>query len=94
MGVGTVQVESDNNMADYRIRRVDHIVEHVLPIFDKYPLLTSKYYNYDLFKSAALILNNPTLSTGEKHKLLMALKYPTVSSLHPSAIPTGFISPA
>jgi hypothetical protein len=88
MGVGSVQVEGDNNMADYRLRSVNHIVTFLLPIFDKYPLLTSKYYYYDLFKQATLILANPTLTTAEKDTLLTELKTKS------DAMPDGYISPA
>jgi hypothetical protein len=88
MGVGSVQVEGDNNMADYRLRSVNHIVTFLLPIFDKYPLLTSKYYYYDLFKQATLILVNPTLTTAEKDTLLTELKTKS------DAMPDGYISPA
>jgi len=88
MGVGSVQVEGNNDMADYRLRSVTHIVSHLLPIFDKYSLLTSKYYYYDLFKQAALILANTTLTTTEKDILLTELKTKR------NAMPEGYISPA
>lgn len=40
-----------NNDAEFRILKLD---QYVIPIFDRYPLLTSKYYN--LFKQAANII--------------------------------------
>jgi LAGLIDADG DNA endonuclease family protein len=64
LGVG--QVSISGNMAEYRIRDLQSILQHIIPIFDKYPLLTSKYFNYDLFKQAALIFSNPLLSKGKK----------------------------
>lgn len=75
-------------MADYRLRNVSHIVDFLLPIFDKNSLLTSKYYYYDLFKQAALILNNSSLNTTEKDLFLTELKTKS------DAIPQGYISPA
>lgn len=73
LGVGKVVISSDG-MADYRLRDVKNIIKYLLPIFDKYPLLTSKYYNYELFKQAAFILNNKSLSSSDRHKLLSELK--------------------
>jgi len=61
-------------MAEYRLRNVKKIVQHIIPLFDKYPLLTSKYYNYDLFKKAAFILTDNSISTSDKHILLSELK--------------------
>ena len=43
LGVG--QVSISGNMAEYRIRDIKSILQHIIPIFDKYPLLTSKYFN-------------------------------------------------
>lgn len=88
LGVGSVYVDPDNNMASFRLRRVDHIVKYLLPIFDSNPLLTSKYYNYNLFKQGALILNDNSISKEEKNQRLVEIK-----ALF-SNIPAGYISPA
>jgi hypothetical protein len=88
IGVGSVYVNKRNNTADYRLRQTEHIVSYLLPIFDKYPLLTSKYYYYDLFKKAALILNDSNLTMLQKDVLLTELKKKS------DIIPTGYISPA
>jgi hypothetical protein len=50
LGVGTVYVPKNGGTARYRLRNVEHIIQYLIPIFEKYPLLTSKYYNYELFK--------------------------------------------
>jgi len=84
LGVG--QVSISGNMAEYRIRDLKSILQHIIPIFDKYPLLTSKYFNYDLFKQAALIFSNPVLSKEKKDELLTELK----SKIRPDE----YISPA
>jgi LAGLIDADG endonuclease len=60
--LGVAQVSISGNKAESRIRDIKSIIQHIIPIFDKYPLLTSKYFNYDLFKQAALIFSNPLLS--------------------------------
>lgn len=88
LGVGSIYVDKDNNMASFRIRRLSHVILYILPIFQKYPLLTSKFYNYDLFKQAALILSNESLTTSQKDSLLIDLKNLS------GCIPSGYISPA
>jgi hypothetical protein len=84
LGVGQVSVAADG-MAEYRLRDVKKIIKHIIPLFDKYPLLTSKYYNYDLFKQAAFILTDTSILTADKHILLNKLK----SKLKPD----NYISP-
>ena len=84
MGVGSVSIS--NNDAEFRIRRRDHILKYVIPIFDRYPLLTSKYYNYKIFKQAANIIGDKTLSTAEKDAQLI--------DLVDQVMPEDYISPA
>lgn len=86
LGVGTVYVPKNGRTARYRLRNVEHIILHLIPIFDKYPLLTSKYYNYDLFKQAALILYDKNLTSKEKDVKLQNLK-------RNKNIPNNYISP-
>lgn len=84
LGVGSVNLQSNNN-GDFRIRDRKSIGSVIIPIFDKYPLLTSKYYEYQKFRKAYHILNNPNLSSKEKDNLLLDLKSQIVSE--------GYISP-
>jgi len=74
LGYGTVQLETKTNMADFRIRNRDIIKKIIFPIFDKYPLLTSKYYEYSKLKKAYEILENTSLSIDIKNQLLLELK--------------------
>lgn len=75
LGVGKVSVpKSKDNTAEFRIRNIQHIIMYILPIFDKYPLLTSKYFSYSLFKKAILIMNDSSLSKEEKDRHISLLK--------------------
>lgn len=90
LGVGSVSLpNSKDNTAEFRIRNIQHIIEYILPIFDKYPLLTSKYFHYSLFKKAILIMNDRSISTEEKDRLISKLK-----SISLDGIPNNYLSPA
>lgn len=87
LGVGSVSVtDAKDNTAHYRVRNIQHIIQYILPIFDAYPLLTSKYFNYDLFKKAILIMNDSSLSNQEKDE--------KISYLKAQCLPDNYISPA
>ena len=90
LGVGSVSVtQSKDNTAVFRIRDIQQIIQHILPIFDNYPLLTSKHFNYSLFKEAILIMTNTSLSKEMKDKLISELKSKSLNG-----IPTDYVSPA
>ena len=87
LGVGSVSVpNSKDNVAEYRVRDIQLIIQHILPIFDNYPLLTSKHFNYSIFREAILILVNPSLSKEVKDDLINKLKS--------KSLPTDYVSPA
>ena len=83
---GQIFVEKNKDMTNFRIRDLKILGEVILPIFEKYPLLTSKYFNYLKFKKAHSILTNQALTKLEKDTLLF-------ENLN-SSIPAGYISPA
>ena len=45
-------------VCEFIVTKIDHIVNHIIPFFDKYIIKWSKYSNFLDFKSAALIINN------------------------------------
>lgn len=73
--IGSISVpNSKDNMAEYRIRNIQHIIHYILPVFDNHPLLSSKYYKYSLFKKAILITANNSLTKDKKDHLISKLK--------------------
>jgi LAGLIDADG endonuclease len=86
LGIGNINKESKTKMVNYRIRDRKKLVEVIFPIFDNYPLLTTKYFNYTKFKEAYRILEDTSLSKIQKDNLMFDL----VKSI-PSA---DYISPA
>jgi LAGLIDADG endonuclease len=85
LGHGSIYKESNNDDADFRIRDRDTIYKIIFPIFDKYPLLTSKQFNYLKFKKAYFIMTDDKLSKDEKNDLLFKLK--------DEKMPKNYISP-
>jgi NADH:ubiquinone oxidoreductase subunit K len=57
-GGGFVMSYKKRSLCEFIITKIDHIVEHIIPFFDKHPILGSKYLNYLYFKSAAYIIKN------------------------------------
>lgn len=72
LGIGSIT--KDNNKGQFFIRDRKHIENVILPIFNKYPLLTSKYFDYIKFKKALLILKDDNINKEEKSKELWILK--------------------
>ena len=67
-------ISKDNTMGQLFIRDRKHIENIIIPIFDKYPLLTSKHFDYIRFKKALFILNNNSINKEDKYNKLMELK--------------------
>ena len=62
-----------SDMGSFRIRDRKQLANVIFPIFDKYPLLTTKYFNYAKFKKAHIILEDSTLTKSEKNARIEAL---------------------
>jgi len=83
LGIGSVT--QDNNKGQILIRDRKKLEKYIFPIFDKYPLLTSKQFNYEKFKQAFFILENNSFTKEEKDIKLFELKT--------KSIPNNYISP-
>ena len=44
------------SVCEFIVTKIDHIVEQIIPYFEKYPIVGSKHFNYLNFKSAAYII--------------------------------------
>jgi len=60
-------------MGSFRIRDRKQLGDIIIPIFDQYPLLTTKYFNYAKFKQVYNILEDPKLTKCEKNTLIETL---------------------
>jgi hypothetical protein len=72
--VGSINLEKERNLISFKIRDRKLIKKVLFPIFDKYPLITSKKLDYGVFKEACTILDNSTLTQQEKNLLIFKLK--------------------
>lgn len=73
LGVGSINKESKTKTVNYWIRDRNKLAEVIFPIFDSYPLLTSKYFNYLKFKEAYNILEENNLTKIERDELMFNL---------------------
>jgi LAGLIDADG endonuclease len=71
--VGSITKDGTTKV-QYFIRDRKVIEKILIPIFDKYPLLSTKYYDYMKLKKALLILNNLSLTKEEKNLELITIK--------------------
>lgn len=55
--VGSIRLSKANNCAIYAVQSVKDISHVIIPHFDKYPLLTQKRADFELFKSTVDLLN-------------------------------------
>lgn len=60
--------------AEYRVRDRQLLLQYIIPLFDQNRLLTSKEYDYKLFKKALLVATASALTTIQKHSMLAELK--------------------
>jgi hypothetical protein len=61
-------------MSNYKIRRLNHLRDVILPIFDEHTLLSSKYYNYLKFRESLLIYLDENISKEDKLYLISNIK--------------------
>ena len=70
LGAGSIYVETDKKFAHFRIRDRYNLESIIFPIFDKYPLLTTKHFDYIKFKKVYNILCDNTLTKPEKDSFI------------------------
>jgi len=85
LGVGHVTVEKSSDMACFRIRDRKQLAKVIFPIFDQFPLLTTKQFYYDRLKKAYCILEDNTLSKLERDQRMedLLLIKPTADYVSP-----------
>ena len=72
LGFGSVNISG--SYAQFVIRDRKILKNVILPIFDKYPLLTSKQFNYIKFREVLFILNTNDLPKNDKNEKITYIK--------------------
>lgn len=70
IGYGSIK-ENNNLIISFNISNLNILKNLIIPIFDKYSLLTYKYFEYIKFKKVLEILTNSTLSQDLKNYLIL-----------------------
>lgn len=63
-GCGVVRVSHAHRMA-YRVRGVEHLLEHIVPFFVKHPLKTRKNVDFQKFRDVVLLIDAGAHLTAE-----------------------------
>ena len=74
MELGVGSITKDGTKAQYFIRDRKIIENVIIPIFDKYPLLTTKYFDYIKLKKVLPILNNEYLTKEQRNIEILTIK--------------------
>lgn len=64
-GIGYVSKLNNSSTVEFRVSTLKDIINVVIPHFDKYSLITKKYYDYILFKQINLLMLNKVHNTLE-----------------------------
>lgn len=82
-GIGKITTRKKDNSVHYTVKSVKDIVNVIIPHFDKYPLLTQKQADFELFKKIVMIMHNKQHLKLEGLNKLIALKASLNNGLTP-----------
>jgi hypothetical protein len=54
--IGSISFSNDNGVM-YRVRKLDDILNIIIPHFNKYPLISQKYGDFIIFKNIVKLMN-------------------------------------
>ena len=57
-GIGKITIREKDNTAYFTVKSVKDIINVIIPHFEKYPLLTEKQADFELFKQIVIIMHN------------------------------------
>ena len=72
-GAGRISKER-SNCCDYTVGSLDQIITKIIPHFDKYPLKTQKYSDYQLFREAVMIMKSGEHLTKEGFQKIINIR--------------------
>lgn len=57
-GCGYIAKYEKRSVCEFIVTKIDDIIEHIIPFFEKHPIVGSKHFNFIQFKKAAYIIKN------------------------------------
>jgi LAGLIDADG endonuclease len=72
--VGRIFVDSKNSKANWVVSSYKDLIQIILPIFDSFPLNSSKYINYLLFKEVVLMMRKKEHLTISGFQRIISIK--------------------
>jgi len=75
LGVGTIQINEERNVANFIVRSIDDIFNVILPFFNTYKVRGGKYKSYLIFKEVVLMMKNNAHLTLYGTLLILELSY-------------------
>ena len=73
-GCGYLAKYKNRSVYEFIVTKMDHIVEHIIPFFEKHPIVGSKHLNFLDLKSAANIIKNKEHLNADRVGLEQVLK--------------------
>lgn len=71
---GVIVINEKNGSAFYSVKSIKDLINIIIPHFDRYPLITRKWIDYELFKLAIKLINKKEHLTIEGLKNLVAIR--------------------
>jgi len=57
-GIGSIIINKNENMVIFSVRKIEDLINIIIPHFEKYPLLTKKAADFILFKQIIELMKN------------------------------------
>ena len=74
LGCGTLYKNQTKNSVDYKVTKINDLIEKIIPFFEKYKLLGIKTHDFEDFKKIALLIKNGDHLTNEGFYIISGLK--------------------
>ena len=74
LGCGSITISEKSYIVRYTVTSLSDIVEHIIPFFDKYPILGEKSKDYEDFKKVSTLMINKEHLTPEGLEKIKSIK--------------------
>jgi len=73
-GVGNIEYTADKRNVSYRVKKLSDIIKVIIPHFDKYPLQSTKFIPFYLFKAVVNLMDKKTHLTPQGFREVLTYK--------------------